>query len=448
MNSFDVRTYVQNVTNIDFEGEEGLRKLHVHLKETEDLTSSTMQRNVYRNYTEFITISKEISQFESDMISFKTLLKDLKSNVEALSSSVNGSGIDMSKSNSKINLNQEQDIINEQQRQQQIFTIRDQVEGSQRYLNEVSRTLVNEGGGLSEITAKRSVPVHFYLFNDSILVALKRKKMAYSVKYQLVADKLIPLEDLSIHSKVDDEELKHAFRLDSESLHESFTFKCDSSEIKKSWISKIEIQMHTIKTSKKPTMVETKEAKEENTSIVPTFKRSISAAALTNPFDTLNTQQIASISEMIDELTVFIAQCEYDKSVELYTKIKCMLDDQPAEAPRVSEFQRQLRECVEQLAFFIGHELGSLWIGKNQVRAHISRLMKLGLSEQAREIFLASRSHLLQRNLKELRMEGDIVTYVYEYGAIVTTMIKCTCDWYSACFEDIRMTSGLALSLR
>lgn len=38
-----------------------------------------LQRNVYRNYTEFVFISKEISNLDADVLSIKEHLNELKS---------------------------------------------------------------------------------------------------------------------------------------------------------------------------------------------------------------------------------------------------------------------------------------------------------------------------------------------------------------------------------
>ena len=83
----------------------------------------------------------------------------------------------------------------------------------------------------------------------------------------------------------------------------------------------------------------------ESPTAMPTFKRTISAAALTNPFDSLTKDQDVQMGELMDDLDVAIAQCEYDKAVDVVEKrklnsnllksVKALLTDQPPEAPKV-----------------------------------------------------------------------------------------------------------------
>lgn len=58
--------------------EDGVRGFQGSLKEARDNAANDLQRNVYKNYNEFVTISKEISMLESDMLVLRSLLNELK----------------------------------------------------------------------------------------------------------------------------------------------------------------------------------------------------------------------------------------------------------------------------------------------------------------------------------------------------------------------------------
>lgn len=54
-------------------------------------------------------------------------------------------------------------------------------------------------------TMKSSKLLHFYLFNDCLLIAQKKRKMAYSSKYKLSAEMCLALSEISVGDMKDDE---------------------------------------------------------------------------------------------------------------------------------------------------------------------------------------------------------------------------------------------------
>ena len=59
--------------------EEGIRSFHKSLVEAKQVVGGDLQRNVYRNYTEFVTISKEVSNLDGDVFRLKGYINELKS---------------------------------------------------------------------------------------------------------------------------------------------------------------------------------------------------------------------------------------------------------------------------------------------------------------------------------------------------------------------------------
>jgi hypothetical protein len=68
-----VKTFLQKLPN-----EDAVQQLHRSMADAKDLISTDLQRNVYRNYNEFVVISKEISKLEGDMIYVRRVLGELK----------------------------------------------------------------------------------------------------------------------------------------------------------------------------------------------------------------------------------------------------------------------------------------------------------------------------------------------------------------------------------
>ncbi|KAJ3114793.1 exocyst complex component exo84 [Phlyctochytrium bullatum] len=69
----------------DFNAEQLLAKVpydevkayHQKLEDARQAAAGDLQRNVFKNYVEFVNISKEISALESDILSLRSLLNDL-----------------------------------------------------------------------------------------------------------------------------------------------------------------------------------------------------------------------------------------------------------------------------------------------------------------------------------------------------------------------------------
>lgn len=75
--------------------EDFLRQFQDSLRAVKDSASSDLKRQVFRNYQEFITISKEIATLENDMIELKELLgewKTLPQTLELEEAEINGLG--------------------------------------------------------------------------------------------------------------------------------------------------------------------------------------------------------------------------------------------------------------------------------------------------------------------------------------------------------------------
>jgi len=88
--------------------------------------------------------------------------------------------------------------------------------------------------------------------------------------------------------------------------------------------------------------------------------------------------------------------------------------------------------------------------------------MRLGLLDQAREIFLSTQSVIIKHKIKsvpffvteidrtfilsshhrKLRFEGEIYSYIKKLSQTVFYLIKNTCIWYKGFFEDPNLSSG------
>ncbi len=78
--------------------EEGIRGFYRSLVDAKHVVGGDLQRNVYRNYTEFVFISKEISNLDADVLSIKEHLNELKSIWESFLTFTQDDTADSSKS--------------------------------------------------------------------------------------------------------------------------------------------------------------------------------------------------------------------------------------------------------------------------------------------------------------------------------------------------------------
>jgi hypothetical protein len=83
--SMDFQTFVKDDFNVNHflksnlasRTSEGIRDFRSELLSMKESTASDLQKQVHKNYSEFVNISKEISNLEGDMLSLRELLHDL-----------------------------------------------------------------------------------------------------------------------------------------------------------------------------------------------------------------------------------------------------------------------------------------------------------------------------------------------------------------------------------
>ncbi|KAG8765965.1 exocyst complex component exo84, partial [Ceratobasidium sp. 428] len=74
---FDPDAYLRSKLGSSTEAE--LRNFQTSLQTTKDATELDLQKNVFKNYADFVIISKEISTLENDMLELKASLQEWKS---------------------------------------------------------------------------------------------------------------------------------------------------------------------------------------------------------------------------------------------------------------------------------------------------------------------------------------------------------------------------------
>lgn len=124
------------------------------------------------------------------------------------------------------------------------------------------------------------------------------------------------------------------------------------------------------------------------------------------------------------------------------TLVNPLLSSLPAQSNEYHIQKKLVDSQIIKLADCIGQDLKNPLSTKHHVKENIARLMRLGLLDQAREIFLATQSVIIKHKIKKLRFEGEIYSYIKKLSQMVFYLLKNTCIWYKGFFEDPSLSSG------
>ncbi|KAJ3268238.1 exocyst complex component exo84 [Borealophlyctis nickersoniae] len=233
---FQADTFVHTILTQN--GEDGVRGYHQSLTDAKDAAAADLQRNVYKNYNEFVVISKEISKLESDMLLIRRWLNELKDVNEHLrpreevAAERQIDDVNLDEDGDKATTTSEQKTtapllalakqgLSEEYnraRREQMQSLYDNVEGLQKALpDSPNHFLVRDGSKsrcweVNPATNKQKQPVSFYLLSEALVVAT-RKKSIITGKSRMVVDKCWGLMDLAVIDVKDSVDVSNAFRV-------------------------------------------------------------------------------------------------------------------------------------------------------------------------------------------------------------------------------------------
>lgn len=102
----------------------------------------------------------------------------------------------------------------------------------------------------------------------------------------------------------------------------------------------------------------------------------------------------------------------------------------------------RLAQLTPKLVSQICYDLSSPNIRKTSTVHLVQLLSRLQQSDKARATFLEARHELLMKRVRSIKFEGDISSYISELAVVYFTVIKHTCEWFMAAFQEARMASG------
>ncbi|KAF7729574.1 exocyst complex component exo84 [Apophysomyces ossiformis] len=425
--------------------EEVIRGFHKSLVEAKHVVGGDLQRNVYRNYTEFVTISKEVSNLDSDVLHLKNYLNELRSIWEGFAATANASD-EMVPANT-MDLNKS--ILPHRKRSDfmptdmqsiyraQIMDLWENVAGSQRFVSYTpDRHIIRECINFVELDPQTLRPlqaVHLILLNDCLLVA-SQKKRSMSNKYKLVAENCYSLQDMAIIDIKDSPELNNAFKVVV--YPKTILYRSERPEDKHGLMH----AYHLVMDSNEDQQQEFLSSGPQDTSPKQDARK---------PADyNLSAADQRWLTSLPDELEVMIALREFEEAVGCIERARAVLSECHKDAPFLRDTQAGVKKYTDSLCTLICHDLSNTLLTKLQFQRYVGWLLRLDKGKQAREVFLATRSLIIKKRIRQLVFEGDITTYIGELALVVFTLIRNTCEWYRDSFKQNEMASGFVTWIR
>lgn len=419
--------------------EEGIRSFYKSLLDAKHVVGGDLQRNVYRNYTEFVSISKEISNLDADVLSVKEYLNELKSIWEAFLAATHSSNTSNTNNNNNSNNgnnlmksifsssqtdNNNKLMMSENIYRSQIMALWDNVEGSHRFIPRAdNKHIVRECVNFYDInpkTLQRRHAVHLFLLNDCLLLARRRAN-------KLVADFCWNIQNLTIVDIKDSQDLVNALRVVV--YPDTFIFQAEH----------VEDKLGLLNAYKR--LIDENDDRQLDAPQSADFRK---------PRDTnqLHPDKEKFLVELPDQLEVLIALREFEKSVVYLERARHIVNSSSSSLPIVREAKDHIEHCTDTLSTIISRDLSNTLLTKIQFQRYVNWLLRLDKSEKARQVFLGTRTLIIKKRIRQLVFEGDITTYISELALVVFTLIRNTCEWYRDSFKQNDMASGFVTWVR
>ena len=286
-------------------------------------------------------------------------------------------------------------------------------------------------------TYKDKDSAFIYVLNDTLVIASWKKNMITG-KNRLVADKVWNLAEIGFIDMKDSPDVTNAFKIIK---HPDMTiYRADTLEEKRSLLAVIQgLTDEMISKKRKDKKDKQLDLSRSHLSLHPEPEKEKKKKQVK---DNLSPGDYRWLVEIPDELDVLIAHRDFDEAVTNVAKARRMLAGCGGETQRVQIIRSNLNERIKYLSKLISLDLGSPVATKDQVQGDIDKLLRLGLGDQARDIFLTARTKTIRTRVRNLVFDGDLVGYISDFAELTFRLIRNTCDWYSGSFHDTTMASG------
>ncbi|KAF7337536.1 Exocyst complex component [Mycena sanguinolenta] len=442
--------------------ESELKSLQSSLRNAKDDTASDLQRNVFKNYAEFVLISKEISTLENEMIELKESLSEYKSMPSMLHipdpALTSSSGLSSYRRSSVADLR----IMYFNQMQ----TLHAQIEGSAKFAPTTpGRHVVAEVDGviaLNAATYKPTGKVKFVVLDDAVLVARRRRRTGgggegrgngNTNEGKLVAERCWALNEMLVLDTKDSPSMTNVFKI--RQGKETHVYRTETPADKKSLLTQFRHVAEELAAKKRKEREGEHERRKsmwngggaggdfgnaDRMPAMPDWMADLARRADPDGAASTDAKEKADrdarwAGEWGDELTVAIALREWEKATGLVETGRAKLSTTPP-------LQAKLPALTAQLTAALLQSLSQPSNRKSTVTSLISLLLRLNAGPAARTAFLAMRSQVMRSHVRRIRFEGHIGSYVGDLAFVYFTGIKHTADWFLASFQENEVASA------
>ncbi|TDL19395.1 hypothetical protein BD410DRAFT_774042 [Rickenella mellea] len=442
--TFDPDAYIKVKLANSTEAE--IKSLQSSLRDAKDATAVDLQQNVFKNYAEFMMISKEISTLENDMLELKESLSEWKSMPSLLH-------IDDSASVADRKRNQRSSVADLRVLYaNQMQTLHAQIEGSSKFVPTTpGRHIVSEMEGISVLnpaTFKVEHSVKFVVLDDAVLVARRRQRRTAD-RPKLVAEKCWPLNDILVLDTKDTATLTNVFKI--RHGKETHVYRTDISSDKKALLSQFRQAAEELSAKKRK---EREGEHERRKSLwvgggsdrrsfafdsdampsVPDWMKEFAPGGGGGGAKEKAEKDAIWVGELTDQLTVAIALRQWEEACTLVAEAEAKVSTTPLLAPKLSIL-------TSSLIASLLHALADPTNRKSTIVELTGLLVRLNAGAAARTTFLSTRSATIRKRIRMIRFEGHIQMYITDLAIVVFTGIKHTADWFLASFRENESTS-------
>ncbi|KAI0054118.1 hypothetical protein FA95DRAFT_1476670, partial [Auriscalpium vulgare] len=423
-----------------------LRNLQSSLQTSKDGVAADLQRNVFKNYAEFVLISKEISTLENEMLELKESLAEWRGMPSVLH-------IDESTSAADRRRNVRSSIADLRVLYaNQMQTLHTQIEGSAKFVPTTpGRHVVAETDGISSLNAATYKPVHsarFVLLDDAVLVARKKRRRNASESEKWVAERCWPLNEMLVLDTKDTATLVNVFKI--RHGKETHVYRTETASDKRSLLAQFRHVAEELATKKRKEREGEHERRKSmwnsdrgslafnpaDLPPVPDWMADLTMKEGTSEGAKEKADRDARwVGEFADELTVAISLREWDRAVDL-------VEQGQAKVAVTQALAAKLTPLTASLTASLLNALSSPQNHKSSVVRLISLLLRLGAGAAARTTFLAARSETIRKLVRMIRFEGHIGMYINDLAMVMFTAIKHTADWFLASFKENEVASS------
>lgn len=141
--------------------------------------------------------------------------------------------------------------------------------------------------------------------------------------------------------------------------------------------------------------------------------------------------------QLIQAIDDYSVQTEYGRAIESVSQARLAIANIALNNDISEQLYSLLNQKIESLYNYVCFEINNSIYSKSRLIVQIQRLIKLGLYERARTVFLSSRDELIRSKCNGIHFEGNIVQFINEYALVTFSILRNTCEIFTTIFTEL-----------